>query len=93
MAEEKANAASEQIYTIPLAVVKDYPKWKRSNKAIKVIREYLSKHMKIEEEKIKVSGVLNEKIWEHGIQKPPNKIRVKAVRSDEGVTAELVGSE
>ncbi len=88
MAEE--NKATEQIYTIPLRDVKEYPMWKRSNKAIKVIRAYLSKHMKVEEDKIKISSALNETVWEHGIRKPPNKIRVKAVRSDEGVTAELV---
>jgi Ribosomal protein L31E len=89
MAEEAK--ATEQIYTIPLrAAVQEYPMWKRSNKAIKVIREYLSKHMKVEEEKIKISAALNESVWAHGIEKPPLKVRVKAVRSDEGVTAELV---
>ncbi|HUL61903.1 MAG TPA: 50S ribosomal protein L31e [Methanocella sp.] len=88
MAEE--SKATEQIYTIPLRAVKDYPAWKRSNKAIKVIREYLSKHMKVEESKIKISGGLNESVWERGARKPPSRIRVKAVRSDEGVTAELM---
>ena len=91
MADE--NKASEQIYTIPLRAVKDYPTWKRSNKAIMVIREYLSKHMKVDEDKIKISSELNEAVWEHGIEKPPRKIRVKAVRSEEGVTAQIVGSE
>jgi large subunit ribosomal protein L31e len=89
MAEEK-KATTEQIYTIPLREVKEYPMWKRSNKAIKVIREYLSKHMKVEEDKIKISAALNESVWAHGIEKPPGKVRVKAIRSDEGVTAELV---
>jgi large subunit ribosomal protein L31e len=88
MAEE--NKATEQIYTIPLREVKDYPVWKRSNKAIKVIREYLSKHMKVDEDKIKISNALNESVWARGIEKPPLKVRVKAVRSDEGVNAELV---
>ena len=88
MAEE--NKATEQIYTIPLREVKEYPAWKRCNKAIKVIRAYLSKHMKVEESKIKISAGLNESVWQHGIEKPPNKIRVKAIRSDEGVTAEIV---
>jgi large subunit ribosomal protein L31e len=89
MAEDN-KATTEQIYTIPLREAKEYPAWKRSNKAIKIIREYLSKHMKVEEDKIKISAGLNESVWAHGIQKPPNKIRVKAVRSEEGVTAELV---
>jgi large subunit ribosomal protein L31e len=91
MAEE--NKATEQIYTIPLREVKDYPVWKRSNKAIKIIREYLSKHMKVDEDKIKISSELNEAVWEHGIEKPPSTVRVKAVRSEEGVTAQVVGSE
>ena len=89
MAEEN-KATAEQIYTIPLRDVKEYPMWKRSNKAIKVIREYLSKHMKVDEDKIKISAGLNESVWARGIEKPPGKVRVKAVRSDEGVTAELV---
>ena len=91
MAED--NKASEQIYTIPLRDVKDYPTWKRSNKAIMVIREYLSKHMKVDEGKIKVSTELNEAVWQHGIEKPPSKIRVKAVRTEEGVTAEIMSGE
>ena len=88
MAED--NKATEQIYTIPLREVKDYPRWKRGNKAIKVIRAYLSRHMKVDEDKIKISAGLNESVWERGIEKPPSRIRVKAVRSDEGVTAEIV---
>ena len=91
MAEQ--NKATEQIYTIPLRGVKNYPVWKRSNNAITLIREYLSKHMKIDVEKIKVSSELNEAVWEHGITKPPNKVRVKAVRTEDGVTAQVVGSE
>jgi len=92
MAEEN-KAAAEQIYTIPLKAVKDYPNWKRGNKAIKVIREYLSKHMKVAEDEIKISKEINEIVWERGIEKPPRKIRVKAVRSEEGVTAEVVEAE
>lgn len=94
MAENQTNAAAEQIYTIPLREVKDYPRWKRSNRAIAVIREYLSKHMKVDETKVKINGALNEAIWAQGIQNPPNKIRVKATRAEEGfVQADIVGSE
>lgn len=88
MAEEK----SEQIYTIPLDT-KSYPNWKRSNKAIKIIKEYLSKHMKIEEDKIKVNSALNETVWAQGIRHPPRQVRVKATRTEDGVEADVVGSE
>ena len=89
MADEK----SEQIYTIPLNT-EGYPHWKKANFAVKVIKQYLSKHMKVDEEKIKINAPLNETVWEHGIRKPPRKIRVKATRIEDGfVEADLVGSE
>ena len=36
-------------------------------------------------EKIWIDKALNEKIWERGIQKPPKKITVKAVKYDDGL--------
>jgi large subunit ribosomal protein L31e len=92
--EEKKVAASEQIYTIPLRDARNFPKWKKSNRAIKLIQEYLSKHMKVSKDNIRIDPELNEAIWIHGIQHPPSKIRVKATRSDDGmVNAEVVGTE
>jgi large subunit ribosomal protein L31e len=95
MAENETTAAgTEQIYTIPLRDTRDAPAWKKTNKAIKVIREYLAKHMKIDEDKIKIKESLNEAIWAHGARKPPAKIRVKVTKSAEGIVeAEVVGSE
>jgi large subunit ribosomal protein L31e len=86
MAEEK----TEQIYTIPLDT-EGYPHWKKGNLAVKVIREYLSRHMKVDEDKVKINGTLNEAVWARGIRKPPRKIRVKAVKTEDGVEADVVG--
>jgi len=48
--------------------------------------------MKVDEDKIKINAPLNETIWEHGIRKPPRKIRVKATRVEDGVVeADIVG--
>jgi len=89
MADEK----SEQIYTIPLDT-EGYPHWKKGNMAIKVIRQYLSRHMKVDVEKIKINAPLNETVWARGISKPPRKIRVKVTRVEDGVVeADVVGSE
>jgi large subunit ribosomal protein L31e len=42
--------------------------------------------MKEEEaERLVVSNEVNEKIWSRGIEKPPRKIRVRAVKDKEGV--------
>lgn len=87
MADEK----SEQIYTIPLDT-EGYPRWKKGNMAVKRVREYLARHMKVEEDKIKIKAPLNETIWDRGIRKPPRKVRVRATRvEDGGVEADIVG--
>jgi large subunit ribosomal protein L31e len=95
MAEkEKGAAGAEQIYTIPLRDAKNYPNWKKTNKAVKLVREYLSRHMKVDEDKIKIKASLNEALWARGLEKPPLKIRVKAIKAEDGVVeAEVVGSE
>ncbi|WOF15762.1 50S ribosomal protein L31e [Methanoplanus sp. FWC-SCC4] len=83
-----ADILKEQIYIIPLRDVKKAPRWKRSPKAIKEIRAFLAKHMKSED--IKLDSSINEKIWERGSEKPPRKVRVRAMKFEDGqVQAEL----
>ena len=41
------------------------------------------KHMKAEE--VKLDASINEFIWERGIQKIPSKVKVNAVKDEEGV--------
>jgi large subunit ribosomal protein L31e len=72
----------ERIYIIPLSDVKRGPKFKRANRAVKIVQDFLSKHMKSEE--IKIDNALNQKLWQRGARKPPSRIRVKAVRQDDG---------
>jgi large subunit ribosomal protein L31e len=79
----------ERVYTIPLRKAKRGPRTRRANKAIRVIREFLIRHMKARE--VKLGKNLNEKIWERGRQKIPPRVRVKATKDKEDVvSAELV---
>ena len=79
----------EKIFVIPLRGVKKAPHYKRARRAAKVVRKYLAKHMKSEE--IKLDPKINEKLFERGVKKPPTKIRVKAVKDEDGlVNASLV---
>ncbi|MBU0894424.1 MAG: 50S ribosomal protein L31e [Nanoarchaeota archaeon] len=79
----------ERIYIIPLREkCRTVPRYKKTNKAIKTIKEFLVKHMKIYDRdlnKIKIDGYLNEYMWARGIKNPPHKIRVKATKDIEGV--------
>ena len=81
----------ERTYTIPLRYAKRVPRKKRAPRAIKFIKSFLARHMKTSEDMIYVENAINEKIWERGIEKPPSKIRIKAVKDEDGyVTTELV---
>jgi len=85
-----AENLEEHIYIIPLRDTKRAPRWKRSNAAIRDIRKYLARHMKSSD--IKLDRSINEKVWELGAEKPPTKIRIRAMKMEDGqVQAELTG--
>ena len=81
-------AETEHVYTIPLRVVKSVPRWRRTNRAMTEVRDYLSKHMKTPAENVKIDKSLNEALWARGDEKPsqaesssPDWFRVWANRS------------
>ncbi|MDI6917460.1 MAG: 50S ribosomal protein L31e [Thermoplasmatales archaeon] len=76
MAEEE-----ERIYTIPLRT--SAPRTKAASNTMKTIREYITRHMK--PDKIWIDPGLNESIWTRGIQKPPARVRVRAVKFEDGL--------
>ncbi len=83
----------ERTYNIPLR--KEWlkvPKYKRSKKAVKALREFLVKHMK--SENIKLGMRLNEHIWQDGIRSPPHHVKVHVTKDESDlVKAELEGFE
>ncbi len=91
---ETKTEQTEREYIIPLRVEwRKVPRYKRAAKAIKAIREFLVRHMKIYDKdlnKIKIDKYLNEFVWIRGIKKPPHKIKVKAIRNKENIKVELV---
>jgi large subunit ribosomal protein L31e len=84
------DAVKEQVYTIPLRSIKELPRYRRADKAMTLIRNYLTKHMKVGSDQVKLHATINEKVWERGMQKPPSFIRVRAAKFEDGVVeAEL----
>ncbi len=87
-------ADTERVYTIPLAVAKTVPIYRRSNRAVKEVRDYLAQHMKVPAEDVKIDPGINQAIWARGDTKPPQRIRVRAVKFEEGgVEAEFAGEQ
>lgn len=79
MAEE-----TERIYVIPLK--KQYfPSSKAAPTAIKRVKKFVNRHMKVDEDDIWIDESLNNAIWSKGKYKMPSKIRVKAVKFEDGV--------
>jgi large subunit ribosomal protein L31e len=83
----------EREYVIPLRKrCKHAVRYKKTPKAIKTIKEFLVRHMKIRDrdlKKVKLDKYLNEAVWFKGIKKPPIKIKVKVVKEGDIVRAEL----
>ena len=71
----------ERVYTIPLRYVKNVKRTIRAPWAIREVKNFLMKHMKVED--VVIDSSINEKIWERGIQKIPSKIKVKATLVEE----------
>ena len=102
---KEEEIVEERVYIIPLGRASVRPPKKRAPRAIQLIREFITKHMKlemrVEEEEEKgelpsliISKEINEKIWERGIEKPPRKIRVRAAKDKDGnVTVYLAEGE
>ncbi len=84
-------AELERTYTIPLRKqVNKSPMYKRAKKAMNTVKVFLKKHMK--SDNIKVGQLINRELWKRGIKNPPGKIKITAVKKDDGVVqAELFG--
>lgn len=82
----------ERTYNVPLR--KKYqraPRWKRTNRAVSALREFVAKNMKAD--KVKIGKYANLELWKHGIKNPPHHIKVNCTKDEEGlVNVELVGA-
>jgi len=75
----------ERIMNIPLREAKKTPSSKRASRSMKLIREFVSNHMNVPKEDVWIDSSTNEAIWERGIKKPPSKIKVKAIKFEDGI--------
>ena len=81
-----AEKELERIYVIPLQKIKHYTSASRlAPRAIKEIKRFLVRHMKVEENDIWIDNSVNENIWSRSKYKIPNRVRVRAIKFDDGV--------
>ena len=91
---EEEEVVEERIYTIPLRRAWIAPRKKRAPRAMRLVKSFVQRHMKVETEvkgeeeeegRLVISNEVNERLWSRGIEKPPRNIRVRAVKDKEGV--------
>ncbi len=89
---EKIELQREYIVPLRLKFLK-VARYKRAKKAILVLKQFIAKHMKVENRdltNVRIDRFLNQELWYRGIKKPMNKIKVKATKRDGIVYVELV---
>jgi large subunit ribosomal protein L31e len=92
MAETKSVIEREYIIPLRREWLK-LPQYRRAGRAVKAIKQFIAKHMKVPErdtERVKISMYLNSEIWFKGRRHPPAKIRVKAVKEGEIVRVDFI---
>ena len=94
--EEEEEIVEERIYTVPLGKALIVPAIRRAPRAMRMLRAFITKHMKLETRKeaegeeeeepsrLIISNAVNLRIWNRGIGKPPRKIRVRAAKDKDG---------
>lgn len=94
--EEEPEFVEERVYTIPLRRAWIMPPNKRAPRAVRIMKIFIQRHMKVGEEAVKeegedeeggkiiISNEVNEEIWRRGIEKPPRKLRIRAAKDEEG---------
>ncbi len=83
----------EMVFTVPLTVTRNVPKTKRAPRAVKEIKDYVRQHLadktmskdEVPEKDVWIDYKLNELLWSRGIEHPPRKVRVKAIRFEDGL--------
>ena len=70
---------------MPLRKAWNITRFKRAPRAIQIIKDHVIQHLKVtEDEEVWIDPSVNEKIWSRGIEKPPSKVRVRALKFEDG---------
>jgi len=82
--EAESDIILDRIYVIPLRKTLAAPHNTRGKHAVELVKKFIVRHMKPDGGLVITQGV-NERIWEHGIKKPPKRIRIRATKNTEGL--------
>jgi len=74
-----------RVYQVPLRDAFLAPRYRRAKVAIRLIREFATRHMKATE--VKIEEEVNQTVWERGIKSPPRRIKLEMERDEDGIVS------
>jgi len=80
--EEEIEVVEERLYTFNFRKAWITPRGKRTPRAVRMLREFVKRHMKTED--VIISNEINERLWSRSLKKPPRRLRVRVVKDKEG---------
>lgn len=89
MSEEEAIL--KRTYVIPLRKAYYVPRGKRANKAIRIIRDFVKRHLHVDN--VKINSELNNFLWFRNREKPPRKVKVIVKKINEDTAEVELASE
>ena len=82
----------ERLYTIPFSKVvygRRIPRPRRTPRAMRHLRAFVKRHLRCDE--VIIDPEVNEFMWTRGIQHPPRKIRIRAVKTEDDIVTVYLG--
>ncbi len=89
MAENEISATEEiieeRIYVVPFFpfLKRHISRNKRVPRAIRHLRDFTKRHMKVD--RVIIDPEVNHAMWSRGIKKPPRRIKIRVVKTEEKV--------
>lgn len=80
------EVSNEILLNIPLRKAKFSSKKRRADSVMAIIKDYVARFTKSEDDKIWIDTKVNEAVWSRGRTKIPSRIQVKVIKLQEGTT-------
>ncbi|MCM8830602.1 MAG: 60S ribosomal protein L31 [Candidatus Omnitrophica bacterium] len=90
---DKKEEKIERVYVVNLSKAYKTVRQKRARKSIMLLKEFIARHLKEDQGKIRVSNKLNQKIFENSIKQPPKKLKIRVIKDKTMTKAYLFDEE
>ncbi|MFN7105519.1 MAG: 50S ribosomal protein L31e [Pyrobaculum sp.] len=83
MSEEK-KVVSTREYVINLRRAYEVSRSKRAKYAVRLVRRFVARHLKVGLRQVKIGQRLNLALWSRGIERPPRRVKVTVEKYQDG---------